>query len=95
MSNSDIGTQKGFIAFVERVGKRIPDPVIIFIYFLIGAVLLTALIGGLTFETYGAGGVPVVHEIRNMLASENVVGCSIMRYLRTGLGLAAVYSALF
>lgn len=34
--------QKGFIAFVERIGRRIPDPVIIFIYFLIGALLLTA-----------------------------------------------------
>ncbi|MCH8501718.1 MAG: AbgT family transporter [Aliidiomarina sp.] len=73
MSSSNTESQKGFIAFVERVGKRIPDPVIIFIYFLVGALLLTALIGGLTFETYGAGGEPVVHEIRNMLASENVV----------------------
>ncbi|MCL5254511.1 MAG: AbgT family transporter, partial [Gammaproteobacteria bacterium] len=73
MSSPNTESQKGFIAFVERVGKRIPDPVIIFIYFLIGALLLTALIGGLTFETFGAGGEPVVHEIRNMLASENVV----------------------
>lgn len=69
--NSD--SQKGFIAFVERVGRRIPDPVIIFIWFLVGALLLTAAIGGLSFETYGAGGEPVVHEIRNMLASEHVV----------------------
>lgn len=66
-------TQKGFIAFVERVGRRIPDPVILFIWFLAGAIALTALIGGLEFETYGAGGEPVTHEIRNMLASENVV----------------------
>ena len=65
--------QKGFIAFVERIGRRIPDPVIIFIYFLIGALLLTALLGGLTFETKGAGGAPVVHEIKNMLAREHVV----------------------
>lgn len=73
MSNSNETTQTGFIAFVERVGKRIPDPVIIFMYFLVGALVLTAIIGGLTFETYGAGGQPVQHEIRNMLASENVV----------------------
>ncbi len=66
-------SQTGFIAFVERVGRRIPDPVIIFIYFLVGALLLTALMGGITFETHGAGGVPVVHEIQNMLARENVV----------------------
>ncbi|CAM5225180.1 AbgT family transporter [Alishewanella longhuensis] len=65
--------QGGFIAFVERMGKRIPDPVIIFIYFLVGALVLTALIGGLQFETHGAAGVPVVHEIKNMLARENVI----------------------
>ena len=59
----------GFIAFVERAGKRIPDPVIIFIYFLIGALLLTWAIGGLTFTTYGGDGQPIAYEIKNMLAS--------------------------
>lgn len=63
----------GFIAFVERVGRRIPDPVIIFIYFLIGALVLTWAIGGLTFTTYGGDGQPINYEIRNMLAAENVV----------------------
>lgn len=60
------------IDFIERVGKRIPDPVIIFIYFLIGALLLTALIGGLSFTTQGAQG-ETEYVIRNMLATENVV----------------------
>jgi aminobenzoyl-glutamate transport protein len=36
------------IDFIERIGKRIPDPVIIFIYFLLAALALTALIGGRT-----------------------------------------------
>ncbi|TRW49937.1 AbgT family transporter [Aliidiomarina halalkaliphila] len=73
MSTPSSESQKGFIAFVERVGRRIPDPVILFIWFLFGTLVLTAVIGGLTFETYGAGGEPVQHEIRNMLASEHVV----------------------
>lgn len=60
------------IDFIERIGKRIPDPVIIFIYFLIGALLLTALIGGLSFTTQGAQG-ETEYVIRNMLATENVV----------------------
>ena len=63
----------GFIAFVERAGKRIPDPVIIFIYFLAGALLLTWAIGGLTFTTYGGDGQPIEYEIRSMLATENVI----------------------
>lgn len=63
----------GFIAFVERAGKRIPDPVIIFIYFLAAALLLTWAIGGLSFTTYGGDGQPIEYEIRNMLATENVV----------------------
>ncbi|MFK7161018.1 AbgT family transporter [Marinospirillum sp. MEB164] len=73
MSLSSSDQPKGMIAFVERVGRRIPDPVIIFIYFLIGTLLLTALIGGLTFESYGPGGALVEYEIKNMLASEHVI----------------------
>lgn len=68
-----IERQKGLIAFIERVGHRIPDPVIIFIWFLVAAVLLTAVMGGIQFETFGAGGEPVQWQIKNMLAAEHVV----------------------
>lgn len=61
MTQKEIDQNVGFIAFIERMGKRIPDPVIIFIYFLVGALALTAVMGGLRFETYGAAGEPVVH----------------------------------
>lgn len=64
--------EKGFIAFVERAGRFIPDPVIIFIFFLAGALVISALLGGLTFTTYGGDGEPVQHAINNMLATENV-----------------------
>lgn len=69
---SEQAPEKGFIAFVERAGKVIPDPVIIFIFFLAGALVISALLGGLTFTTYGGDGEPVQHSINNMLATENV-----------------------
>ena len=72
MSQAEL-SQTGFIAFIERVGKRIPDPIIIFIWFFIGALLLTAVMGGISFETFGADGEPTQWQIKNMLAAENVV----------------------
>lgn len=48
----------GVIRLIEKAGKRIHDPVILFIWFLAFTFVLTALIGGLTFETSGAGGSP-------------------------------------
>lgn len=63
---------KGFIALIERGGRFIPDPVIIFITFLGLALVISWLLGGLAFTTYGGDGGEVTHEIRNMLATENI-----------------------
>ncbi|UXI00691.1 AbgT family transporter [Photobacterium sp. TY1-4] len=65
-------SQSGVIGFIERVGKKIPDPVIIFMSLLVFCLALTGLIGGLQFETTGADGNAVTHTIKNMLATENV-----------------------
>ncbi|PKF51791.1 AbgT family transporter [Enterovibrio nigricans] len=64
--------QSGAIAFIERVGKKIPDPVIIFMFLFVGALALTGLIGGMEFQTTGADGQPVSHTVKSMLATENV-----------------------
>lgn len=64
--------QKGAIAFIERVGKKIPDPVIIFMFLFVAALALTGLIGGMEFQTTGADGNPVSHTVKSMLATENV-----------------------
>jgi len=61
-----------FANFVERVGHRIPDPVIIFMAFYPAAFLLTVLMGGHTFETLGAGGEAVQYEILPMYQPEHV-----------------------
>lgn len=62
----------GVISFIEKAGKKIPDPIIIFIWFLGFVFVLTALIGGLTFETQGADGGAISHTIKNMTDAEHV-----------------------
>jgi len=61
-----------FVAFVERVGRSIPDPIIIFMAFYPLAFLVTVLMGGHRFETPGAGGEASVYEIRAMYEAEHV-----------------------
>ncbi|KZN49487.1 AbgT family transporter [Pseudoalteromonas luteoviolacea] len=63
----------GVISFIEKAGKKIPDPIIIFMWFIVGAFALTAMIGGLTFEIQGADGSPITHTIKNMTDAEHVV----------------------
>jgi aminobenzoyl-glutamate transport protein len=65
-------SKAGFAHFVERVGHRIPDPVIIFMAFYPAAFLLTVLMGGHSFETAGAGGEAVEYSILPMYQSEHV-----------------------
>lgn len=63
---------KSGTSFIEKIGKRIPDPVIIFIGLYIITLIVTLVLGGKTFETMGADGGSVVHEIKNMFTSENI-----------------------
>ncbi|MEM6513117.1 MAG: AbgT family transporter [Pseudomonadota bacterium] len=57
---------QSFAGFIERAGHRIPDPVIIFMTFYPAAFLVTVLMSGYTFETVGAGGDRVQHQINGM-----------------------------
>jgi aminobenzoyl-glutamate transport protein len=65
-------SKAGFANFVERVGHKIPDPVIIFMAFYPAAFLLTVFMGGHTFETAGAGGENVQYSIRAMYEAEHM-----------------------
>lgn len=58
-------------SFIEKVGKKIPDPVIIFMGLYALVFTLTLFMGGMQFETLGADGGNIVHEIKNMLTPEN------------------------
>ena len=66
------GFGQRFGAFVERAGRKIPDPVIIFMAFYPVAFLVTVVLGGHQFESMGAGGEPVTYEILPMWQSEHV-----------------------
>lgn len=59
-------------SLIERIGKKIPDPVIIFMGLYALTMLLTLILGGKTFETMGAEGGSVINEIKNMFTSENI-----------------------
>ena len=60
------------MSLIERIGKRIPDPVVIFASFSIITLITTLFMGGTTFEVLGGDGQTIVHEIKNMLEPENV-----------------------
>lgn len=61
--------QKG--SFIEKVGKKIPDPVIIFMILYAIVITATIFMGGIKFETLGADGGTVAYEIKNMFQAEN------------------------
>lgn len=72
MSETNTSSSK-IIAFIERAGQKIPDPIQIFIYFLVFSFVLTMFIGGLTFTTQSADGSEIVHTIKDMSQAEHVV----------------------
>ena len=71
-SSSSASLGQRFGASVERIGRKIPDPVIIFMAFYPLAFLATVILGGHQFESMGAGGEPVVYEILPMWHAEHV-----------------------
>lgn len=59
-------------AWIERVGHRIPDPVLIFMALWPLAFIAAALLGGYKFTTTGPGGQEVVQQVKDMLSAEHV-----------------------
>lgn len=59
-------------SFIEKVGKKIPDPVIIFMSLFVVTTVVSMLMGGFSFEVMGADGGQVVHSIQNMVTTENI-----------------------
>lgn len=59
------------VSWIERVGHKIPDPVILFILFYLIVLLLTGIFGGYTFQTIGSNGGTVEYQIQNMFTTEN------------------------
>ncbi len=72
MTQSSQTWGQAFGQFVERAGRKIPDPVIIFMAFYPLAFLITVVMGGHTFESMGAGGEPITYEILPMYQAEHM-----------------------
>ena len=63
-------SSSGVIGFIERAGKKIPDPVIIFMFLFAFSIVLTAMIGGLQFEALGADGGMIQYSICLLYTSD-------------------------
>ena len=70
MKNSTKDTQK--VSWIEKVGSKIPDPVLIFIGLFVIVLALSAIFGGYTFETLNADGTTKANTIKNMFDIENI-----------------------
>lgn len=64
--------KKSSTSLIEKIGKKIPDPVIIFMGLYVITMILTLVMGGKTFETMSVDGGTIVHEIKNMFEAENI-----------------------
>ncbi len=60
------------VSLVERIGSKIPDPVVIFIFLFVIIMLASALLGGKTFSMMGNDGQDVTYGIKNMFTTENI-----------------------
>ena len=64
--------KKDKIGIIEKLGQKIPDPVIIFILLYILVLVVTGIFGGNTFSMTSADGTSVSYEIKNMFTAENI-----------------------
>ena len=69
--------QKGFLGFVERTGNKLPDPVFLFFYLIIGLVLVSVICAFLGASAdhptqVGPDGVPVLITSESLLSSANL-----------------------
>lgn len=76
------------ISVVERLGKAVPDPVIIFVILYAVVLIVSAVFGGMEFSMTGADGEAVVYRIENMLTAENVRWIFSSALLENWLGYA-------
>ena len=64
--------EKRKVSLIEKIGKKIPDPVIIFAIFYVVVLAATFFLGGKTFDVMNGDGTYTTHTILNMFDAENV-----------------------
>ncbi len=62
----------GRASLIERIGKKIPDPIVIFMALFAITAIVSIAMGGHTFSSVGADGSPVEYSIKNMMTTENI-----------------------
>lgn len=60
------------VSRIERIGKAIPDPIVLFIIMWLIVFLASAVLGGYTFDIAGPGGERITRTIQPMHHAENV-----------------------
>ncbi len=60
------------VSLVERIGAKIPDPVVIFVFLFAVVMIITAFLGGKTFSTLADDGSTITYEIKNMFTTTNI-----------------------
>ncbi len=69
---SESPRQSDFSSRIERLGRMIPDPVLLFAGMFVLTLVVAALLGGHQFQTPGAGGVAVTQTIKPILETEHI-----------------------
>ena len=59
-------------SIVEKIGSKIPDPIIIFIVFYIILMFISLILGGRSFSVISYDGSKTVYEFKQMFTSENI-----------------------
>lgn len=61
------------ITWIERAGKAIPDPVVLFMLLWVIVFVASVILGGYTFEVQGPGGTSVTQTIKPLHHTEHVL----------------------
>jgi aminobenzoyl-glutamate transport protein len=77
METSTPAPRKGFLAWVERTGNRLPDPVFLFLYLIIGLVAVSLLAKWLGWSAQhptqvGPDGQKLLVEAKSLLSGDNI-----------------------
>jgi aminobenzoyl-glutamate transport protein len=64
--------RQNFGSLIERIGRSIPDPILLFLGLWLLIFISASLLGGLTFETPGAGGTVLVQTIQPLYQAEHI-----------------------
>jgi aminobenzoyl-glutamate transport protein len=75
--SANTSQQKGFLAWVERTGNRLPDPVFIFFYLIAALILISVVcamlgVSALHPTKLNPDGTPVVERAVSLLAPQNI-----------------------